>query len=73
MTHMGHGSPAAAMIYQHSSQVADEAIAAALNARLAERKSRPVPNVLVPMEGPTEPKLTAVEPRHPRKTAPDQG
>ena len=47
MTRMG--SPAAALIYQHSSRVADEAIAAALNARLAERKSRPVPNVVGPV------------------------
>jgi Phage integrase family len=45
MTRMGHDSPAAALINQHSSWVADEAIAAALNTRLAERKSRPVPNV----------------------------
>ena len=67
MTRMGHDSPAAALIYQHSSRVADEAIAAALNTRLAERKSRPVPNVVGPVEGPTEPKLTAVEPRHPPK------
>jgi integrase len=67
MTRMGHDSPAAALIYQHSSRVADEAIAAALNTRLAERKSGPVPNVVGPVEGPTEPKLTAVEPRHPRK------
>jgi hypothetical protein len=72
MTRMGHDSPAAALIYQHSSRVADEAIAAALNTRLAERKSRLAPNVVGPVEGPTEPKLTAVEPRHRRKTAPDQ-
>ena len=32
MTRMGHDSPAAALIYQHSSRVADEAIAAALDA-----------------------------------------
>jgi hypothetical protein len=38
MTRMGHDSPAAALIYQHSSRVADEAIAAALDARLTERK-----------------------------------
>ena len=43
------------------------------NTPLAERKSRPVPNVVGPVEGPTEPKLTAVEPRHPRKMTPDQG
>jgi hypothetical protein len=49
-------------IYQHSSQVADEAIAAALDARLTERKSRPAPNVVGPAEGPTEPQLIAVEP-----------
>jgi hypothetical protein len=72
MTRMGHDSPAAALIYQHSSRVADEAIAAALNTRLAERKSRLAPNVVGPVEGPTEPKLTAVEPRHRRKTAHDQ-
>jgi integrase len=41
MTRMGHDSPAAALIYQHSSRVADEAIAAALDARLTERKTRP--------------------------------
>jgi len=38
MTRMGHDSPAAALIYQHSSRVADEAIAAVLDARLTERK-----------------------------------
>ena len=30
MTRMGHDSPAAALTYQHSSRVADEAIATAL-------------------------------------------
>jgi hypothetical protein len=49
---MGHDSPAAALIYQHSSRVADEAIAAALNARLTERKSRLTPNAVGPVEGP---------------------
>jgi integrase len=49
MTRMGHDSPAAALIYQHSSQVADEAIATALDARLTERKSRPAPNVVGPV------------------------
>ena len=63
MTRMGHDSPAAALIYQHSSRVADEAIAAALDARLTQRKSRPAPNVVGPVEGPTEPQLIAVEPR----------
>jgi integrase len=48
MTRMGHDSPAAALIYQHSSQVADEAIATALDARLTKRKSRPAPNVVGP-------------------------
>ena len=48
MTRMGHDSPAAALIYQHSSRVADEAIAAALNVRLTERKSLPVPTVVGP-------------------------
>jgi hypothetical protein len=43
MTRMGHDSPAAALIYQDSSRVADEAIAAALDVRLTERKSRPAP------------------------------
>jgi hypothetical protein len=61
------------VIYQHSSRAADEAIAAALDARLIERKSRPVPDVVGPVEGPTEPQLIAVEPRRSRKTAPDQG
>jgi hypothetical protein len=70
---MGHDSPAAALINQHSSRVADEAIASALDARLAERRSRLAPNVVGPVEGPTEPKLMAVEPRHPRKTTSDQG
>ncbi len=37
MSRMGHDSPAAALIYQHSSRVADEGIAAALDARLAAR------------------------------------
>jgi hypothetical protein len=45
MARMGRDSPAAALIYQHSGRVADEAIAAALDARLIERKLRPVPNV----------------------------
>ena len=40
MTRMGHDSPAAALIYQHSSRVADEAIATALDAQLSARKSR---------------------------------
>jgi integrase len=62
MTHMGHDSPAAALIYQHSSRVADEAIAAALDTRLSERKSRPLRNVVGPVAGPTEPQLIAVEP-----------
>ena len=52
MTRMGHDSPAAALIYQHSSRVADEAIAAALDARLTERKSRPAPKVVGPRGGP---------------------
>ncbi len=56
MTRMGHDSPAAALIYQHSSRVADEAIAAALDARLSERKSRPLANFVGPVEGPTEPR-----------------
>ena len=73
MTRMGHDSPAAALIYQHSSRVADEAIASALDARLAERKSRPVPNAVGPVEGPTEPQLIAVEPRRSGKMASDQG
>jgi hypothetical protein len=73
MTRIGRDSPAAALIYQQSRRVADEAIATALDARLAERKSRPVPNVVGHVEGPTEPKLIAVEPGHPRRTAPDQG
>jgi hypothetical protein len=34
---MGHDSPAAALIYQHSSRAADAAIAAALDARLVAR------------------------------------
>jgi hypothetical protein len=46
---MGHDSPAAALIYQHSSRVADEAIGAAFDARLIERKSRPVPDVVGPV------------------------
>jgi hypothetical protein len=49
---MGHHSPAAALIYQHSSRVADEAIAAALDARLTERKSRPAPNAVGARGGP---------------------
>ena len=40
MTRMGHDSPAAALIYQHSSRAADQAIAAALDARLASRLSK---------------------------------
>jgi hypothetical protein len=49
--------------------VADEAIAAALDARLIEPKSRPVPDALGPVAGPTEPQLIAVE----RKMLSDQG
>ena len=57
---MGHDSPTAALIYQHSSRVADEAIAAAIDARLTARKSRrPAPNVVGPVEGTTEPQLIA--------------
>ena len=41
-------APAAALIYQHSSRVVDEAIAAVLDARLIKRKSRPVPDVVAP-------------------------
>ena len=56
---MGHDSPTAALIYQHSSRVADEAIAAATDARLTARKSRPAPNVVGPVAGSTEPQLIA--------------
>ena len=73
MTRMGHDSPAAALIYQHSSRVADEAIAAALDARLSERKSLPLRNVVGPVEGPTEPQLIAVESGRSGKRASDQG
>jgi hypothetical protein len=45
---MGEDSAAAALRYQHSSRVADAAIATALDARLSERTSRPVPNVVAP-------------------------
>jgi integrase len=37
MVRMGHDSPAAALIYQHSSRASDEAIAAALDAQLTDR------------------------------------
>jgi hypothetical protein len=37
MALMGHDSPAAALIYQHSSRASDEAIAAAVDTRLAAR------------------------------------
>jgi hypothetical protein len=70
MTRMGHDSPADALIFQHSSGVADEAIAA--DARLAEHKSRPAPNVVGPVEGPTGPQLIAVKPDRSRKMASDQ-
>ena len=72
MTRMGHDSPAAALIYQHSSRVADEAIAAALDARLIERKSRPAPDAVGPVEGLTEPQMIAVEPGRSGKSASDQ-
>ena len=55
----GHDSPTAAQIYQHSRRVADEAIAAATDARLTARKSRPAPNVVGPVAGSTEPQLIA--------------
>lgn len=38
MARMGHDSPAAALIYQHASRIADEAIATALDARLAAQR-----------------------------------
>jgi hypothetical protein len=72
MTRLGHDSPAAALIYQHSSRVADEAIAAALDAPLSERKSQ-LPDVVGPVEGPTELQLIAVEPDRSREMASDQG
>jgi hypothetical protein len=72
MTRLGHDSPAAALIYQHSSRVADEAIAAALDARLIERKSQPVPDVMGHVEGPTEPQLITVAGAF-GKRASDQG
>jgi len=72
MTRMGHDSPAAALIYQHGSRVADEAIAAALDVRLSERKSRPLPNVVGPVEHPTEPQVIAVEPNRSPRMASDQ-
>ena len=53
MTRLGHDSPAAAL--KHSSRVADETIAAALDAPLSERRSQLVPDVVGPVEGPTEP------------------
>ena len=40
MARMGHDSPAAALIYQHSSRAADEAIAAALDALLPPELGR---------------------------------
>jgi hypothetical protein len=51
---------------------ADEAIAAALDARLIERKSQPVPDVVGPVEGPTEPQLITVAGAF-GKRASDQG
>jgi integrase len=38
MVRIGHDSPAAAMIYQHSTRAADEAIAAALDIQLSARQ-----------------------------------
>ena len=58
MTGMGNDGP----IYQHSNRVADEAIAASLDARLTERKSPAGPECREAVEGPTEPQLIAVEP-----------
>jgi len=52
--------------------VADEAIAAALDVRLSERKSRPLPNVVGPVEHPTEPQVIAVEPNRSPRMASDQ-
>jgi integrase len=55
MTRMGHDSPAAALIYQHSSRVADEAIADALDARLRQRltqQTTPSASSSGPAEGP---------------------
>jgi hypothetical protein len=42
LTCMGHDSRAAALIYQHSNQVADEAIVTALDARLSKRNHGPL-------------------------------
>ena len=57
MVRMGHDSPAAALIYQHSSRASDEAIAAALDAQLTARlqaaETIPV-TVLGPMWAPTK-------------------
>lgn len=56
MARMGHDSPAAALIYQHSSRAADQAIAAALDARLAkhasDRSGREADHVPVEAVGP---------------------
>lgn len=40
MARMGHDSPAAALIYQHASRAADEAIASALDVRLAAQRAK---------------------------------
>jgi hypothetical protein len=70
ITRMGHDSPAAALIYQHSSRVADEAIVAALDSRSANAAG---PECRGPVEGPTQPQLIAVEPGRSRKRASNQG
>ena len=54
MARMGHDSPAAALIYQHSSRAADEAIASALDALLRPELGRlrtERPGTLGPVEG----------------------
>jgi hypothetical protein len=58
--------------HQHSSRVADEAIAGALDARLTERKFRPAPKCHGPVESRTEPQLVPSS-RDIRERASDQG
>ena len=78
MTTMGHDSPAAAVIYQHSSRVADEAIGAAPRrpahgAQIAACPERVGTNVVGPVEGPVELQLIAVEPDYSRKIVSARG
>jgi hypothetical protein len=73
MTRMGHDSPAAALIYQHSAGWPTRRSRQPSTPGSRSAKSRVTPNVVGPVKGPTEPQLIAVGPRPSRKRTSDQG